>query len=162
MNRIRKAETKDLPGIREIYGIARTFMREHGNSEQWGKDDSPEVFLEDDVEQGNLYVLEDDRIHAVFFFCTGEDPTYKVIRDGQWISEEKYGVVHRVASDGTLRNVLGQIMDYCKQQIPHLRIDTHEKNKIMQHVIEKNGFVKCGTIYIENGSPRIAYEWVKK
>lgn len=46
--------------------------------------------------------------------------------------DTEYAAVHRVASDGTVRNVLEKIMDYCKAQIPHLRIDTHEDNKVMR------------------------------
>lgn len=157
---IRKAEKQDLPRIHEIYAIARQFMRDHGNDAQWGEDDSPEVLLEDDIQQGNLYVLEDGEIHAVFAFIFGDDPTYFRIEKGNWLSDKEYAAVHRVASDGTVHNVFGKIMDYCKAQIPHLRIDTHEDNKVMQHVIEKCGFEKCGIIYIETGAPRIAYEWV--
>ena len=55
-----------------------------------------------------------------------------------------------------------KIMDYCKAQIPHLRIDTHEDNKVMQHVLEKYGFVRCGIVYVSDGSPRIAYELLEK
>lgn len=36
--------------------------------------------------------------------------------------------------------------------------DTHQDNKITRHLIEKNGFAKCGIIYVADGSPRIAYE----
>ena len=76
--------------------------------------------------------------------------------------DTEYAAVHRVASDGTVRNVLEKIMDYCKAQIPHLRIDTHEDNKVMQHVLEKYGFVRCGIVYVSDGSPRIAYELLEK
>lgn len=31
----------------------------------------------------------------------------------------------------------------------------------MQHVLEKNGFVRCGIIHLENGDPRIAYQYVR-
>ena len=46
-----------------------------------GSRDRPEELLEDDISQGNLYVLEDavaDEaiIHAVFAFIEGEDPVY--------------------------------------------------------------------------------------
>ena len=175
---IRKAEKGNLPRIYEIYETARQFMRENGNHAQWGAGDRPEedyigVFshggdrpeelLEDDISQGNLYVLEDavaDEaiIHAVFAFIEGEDPVYLKIEQGSWMVDTEYAAVHRVASDGTVRNVLEKIMDYCKAQIPHLRIDTHEDNKVMQHVLEKYGFVRCGIVYVPDGSPRIAYE----
>ena len=164
---IRKAASQDLPRIREIYEMARQFMRKNGNHSQWGKGDEPEALIEGDICQGNLYVLEDavaDEaiIHAVFAFIEGEDPVYLKIEQGSWMVDTEYAAVHRVASDGTVRNVLEKIMDYCKAQIPHLRIDTHEDNKVMQHVLEKYGFVRCGIVYVSDGSPRIAYELLEK
>ena len=155
---IRKAEKEDLPRIYEIYETARQFMRENGNHAQWGAGDRPEELLEDDISQGNLYVLEEAGIHAVFAFIIGEDPTYLEIEEGRWKSEEPYAAVHRVASDGTVQGVLGHVMDYCSAQVPHLRIDTHKDNKVMQHVLEKYGFVSCGIVHVPDGSPRIAYE----
>ena len=155
---IRKAEKEDLPRIYEIYETARQFMRENGNHAQWGAGDRPEELLEDDISQGNLYVLEEADIHAVFAFIIGEDPTYLEIEEGNWKSEEPYAAVHRVASDGTVQGVLGHVMDYCSAQVPHIRIDTHTDNKVMQHVLEKYGFVSCGIVHVPDGSPRIAYE----
>lgn len=155
---IRKATPRDLPRIREIYEMARQFMRKNGNHSQWGKGDEPEALIEGDICQGNLYVLEEADIHAVFAFIIGEDPTYLEIEEGSWKSEEPYAAVHRVASDGTVQGVLGHVMDYCSAQVPHLRIDTHADNKVMQHVLEKYGFVSCGIVHVPDGSPRIAYE----
>ena len=155
---IRKATPRDLPRIREIYEMARQFMRKNGNHSQWGKGDEPEALIEGDICQGNLYVLEEADIYAVFAFIIGEDPTYLEIEEGSWKSEEPYAAVHRVASDGTVQGVLGHVMDYCSAQVPHLRIDTHADNKVMQHVLEKYGFVSCGIVHVPDGSPRIAYE----
>ena len=123
-----------------------------------GKGDEPEALIEEDICQGNLYVLEEADIHAVFAFIIGEDPTYQEIEEGNWKSEEPYAAVHRVASDGTVQGVLGHVMDYCSAQVPHIRIDTHTDNKVMQHVLEKYGFVSCGIVHVPDGSPRIAYE----
>ena len=39
-----------------------------------------------------------------------------------------------------------------------VRIDTHEGNVVMRRMLEKNGFVHCGTIYLMNGDARVAYE----
>ena len=155
---IRKATPWDLPRIREIYEVARQFMRKNGNHSQWGKGDEPEALIEEDICQGNLYVLEKADIHSVFAFIIGEDPTYLEIEEGNWKSEEPYAAVHRVASDGTVQGVLGHVMDYCSAQVPHIRIDTHTDNKVMQHVLEKYGFVSCGIVHVPDGSPRIAYE----
>ena len=62
------------------------------------------------------------------------------------------------AGDGEVHGIFEEIVSFCEKNIAHLRIDTHEDNKIMQHLIEKNGFVKCGIIHVADGSPRIAYE----
>ena len=37
-----------------------------------------------------------------------------------------------------------------------------ETEPLRQRQIEKNGFIRCGTIYVEDGSPRIAYHWTSK
>ena len=99
-----------------------------------------------------------DGIHGVFAFILGEDPTYHVIENGQWLSDAPYGTIHAVASDGSIHGLLTQVVTYCLQTIRHLRIDTHPDNLIMQHVITKNGFTKCGIIYVADGTPRLAYE----
>lgn len=39
-----------------------------------------------------------------------------------------------------------------------VRLDTHADNVPMQRAAEVLGFQRCGTIWVEDGSPRIAYE----
>jgi ABC-type sugar transport system substrate-binding protein len=39
-------------------------------------------------------------------------------------------------------------------------IDRHKDNAIMQHILESHHFTICGTIYADDGSPRIAYQKV--
>ena len=39
-----------------------------------------------------------------------------------------------------------------------LRADTHADNLTMQRCLEREGFVRCGTIYVEDGTPRVAFE----
>lgn len=41
--------------------------------------------------------------------------------------------------------------------ISNFRVDTDEANKIMQHVLKKNGFTYCGVIWFDN-SQKIAFE----
>ena len=155
---IRKALSEDLPRIEEIYAYARKFMAENGNPNQWGNITPRTSMLEDDIEKGNLYVLVHDHvIHGVFYFYIGPDPTYGIIEDGQWRSDMPYGTIHRIAGDGS-GGVLAAAVAFGKQKINHLRIDTHEDNKIMQRAVVKYGFQRCGIIHLANGSPRIAYD----
>ena len=157
---IRKAVKDDLPHIFEIYARARKFMAENGNTVQWQNNHPPKERLEKDIEEKLLYVYENDgEIQGVFAMIPGVDTTYNYI-EGTWLDDSEYAAIHRVASAGKEKRVFTNIADYCKYQIPHLRIDTHELNLPMQRAVEKNGFQKCGIIYIADGSPRIAYEYV--
>jgi hypothetical protein len=155
---IRTAIIEDLPRIEEIYAYARRFMAETGNPNQWGKKNPPTDVLVEDIHRGDLFVVENNTgIHGVFYFLIGEDPTYLFIEDGHWLSDQPYGTIHRIAGDGS-GGVFKAALDFCRKQISHLRIDTHHDNHIMQHVVEKHGFHRCGIIFISDGSPRIAYE----
>lgn len=155
---VRKAAWEDLPRIEEIYAYARAFMAAHGNPNQWGTSHPPKAQLERDIEQGDLYVIEDDSgIHGVFYFFIGDDPTYDRIDDGAWHSSRPYGTIHRIASDGT-GGILATAVAFGKEKIDYLRIDTHEDNKVMQSAVAKQGFQRCGIIYQPDGSPRIAYD----
>ena len=155
---IRIARREDLPEILRIYAYARSFMAANGNPNQWGKTNPPRETLEADIEEEKLYVaLREGRISGVFLFYIGEDPTYRKIYDGTWLSEVPYGTIHRIASMGG-GGLFTACVEFCLQKCRHLRIDTHEDNHIMQHVVEKAGFQRRGIIYIADGTPRIAYE----
>ena len=159
MYQIRVAKMEDLPRIEEIYAYARQFMENTGNPTQWGKTEPKVSQLKIDIGEEKLYVIESHGIHGVFFFTIGEDPTYARIEDGSWLSSEPYGTIHRIAGDGS-GGIVGTAVEFGKQKIRHLRIDTHHDNKVMQHVVEKLGFSRRGIIYVADGSPRIAYEMV--
>ena len=155
---VRNATIEDLPNILKIYDRARTYMRETGNPNQWGSQNPPIAVLEQDIESGQLYLLEDDQgIQGVFAFIIGNDPTYQVI-EGAWNSDKPYGTIHRIASSGNKGGVFTASIEFCKKRIHHLRIDTHEDNRIMQHLVSRHGFRYCGIIHLADGSPRLAYD----
>ena len=156
---IKKAAIQDMDRILPIYERARRYMRETGNPHQW-KDSSPTCEqLEADIAQGNLYLITDeDGVQGVFALIFGEDDSYGYI-EGEWLNDAPYATIHRVASAGKKPGILGICLDYCETRCRNLRIDTHEDNRIMQHLVEKHGFVRCGIIYLaSNGEPRIAYQ----
>jgi len=158
---IRLATPADLPAILEVYRRARAFMAANGNPTQWGSTYPAPELLDEDIRLGRLYVdTQDDLVCGVFMFTIGSDPTYAYIEDGAWLDSSPYGVIHRVASGGTVPGVLGRCLAFCRGQCAHLRIDTHADNHPMQKLLSASGFTRCGTIYVEDGSPRIAYEWI--
>lgn len=156
---VRRAELSDLPRLEEIYAGARKFMAENGNPTQWGSTNPPKDQLVKDIQCGDLYaVCDHEQIHGVFFFGLGEDPTYQRIFDGNWSWDEPYGTIHRIAGDGS-GGVLRTAVEFAKSRIPYVRIDTHENNSVMHSALKKLGFRRCGTILLENGDPRIAYDY---
>ena len=159
---LRKAEKEDLPALFEIGRAARAYMASTGNPDQW-QEGYPDLCLEEDIEKGQLYVLTDEQgsLHAFFAFVLGEDPSYTAI-DGAWLNDRPYGTIHRLGSDGTMKGVFAQCLDFCKTLSPDIRADTHEKNLTMRHLLEKHGFVQCGTVNLElreGDTRRIAYQY---
>ncbi len=155
--KIRKTSIDDLKAVMKIYQQARSFMRSHGNLEQWINNYPSLELVTKDIEDGNSYVVVDNKeIVAVMVFIVGDDPTYKIIENGQWLNGEEYGVVHRIAS---IKQGAGSYcLNWACQQIKNIRIDTHEDNYPMQNLLVKLGFKYCGIIYVSDGTPRKAYQ----
>lgn len=155
---IQKATLSQLPEIMEIYRKARIFMAQTGNPDQWGNTDPPENTVLQDIMTGKCYVnLCGDTIRAVFYFALESDPTYGYI-EGAWLNDAPYGVIHRIAVGESGKGVAAECIDFAASFCENLRMDTHEKNIPMQRCLAKNGFTRCGTIYLENGDSRIAYQ----
>lgn len=156
---IRTTTPDDLEQILQIYAYARAQMRRNGNPTNGETTGLPPPSCRRTSEKGQSHVIEKDgHLCAVFTFIIGDDPTYQTIEQGRWLDTAPYGTIHRLAGNGTAKGIFRQCLSYCMAQIPNIRIDTHRDNAIMQHLLEKNGFVKCGIIYVEDGSPRIAYQ----
>ena len=156
--RICKATEQDLPCILGIYEEARAYMRAHGNPTQWEGGYPSEELLRSDIAGGDLYVCrEGPEILGVFAYFLGEDPTYGYI-EGAWCNDAPYGVIHRIAVKHHRGGIAGACFDYALSRCPELRIDTHKDNIPMQKALAKYGFTHCGTIYLENGDKRLAYQ----
>ena len=160
---IRKSVEADLDRIMEIYARARRFMAEHGNPNQWGPTNwPPEELIRADIAAGYSYVcVQEGRIVGTFFCRYGKDvePTYREISDGDWLNDGAYGVIHRLAADGTVRGVGRSCLEWAFGRCGHLRADTHGDNVVMQRLLTKCGFRHCGTIFVEEDDyPRLAYE----
>ncbi len=161
---IRKSTEQDFDRMMEIYAYARNFMAKHGNPNQWGPTNwPPEELIHSDIKEGNSYVCVNDAgaVIGTFFYTYGEDiePTYREIKEGSWLDDSPYGVVHRIASDGSEKGIGKFCLNWAYLQCGHLRIDTHGDNTVMQSTLKKLNFVHCGTIYVEKDDfPRLAYE----
>ena len=157
---IRAANSGDLEILPEIFTRARDFMRSYGNDAQWGNLDEIIKKAENDLLSGNSYAVEENgAVCGVFSLIFGEDPTYGYI-EGSWLNDDEYATIHRIASLGTAHGILRKCIEFCEKRAKNIRIDTHDKNVILCHVLESAGFKYCGTIYIADGTARRAYHKV--
>ena len=172
-----------MPRLLEIYEAARRYMRSTGNMEQWtGGYPSRETIM-DDAAQGWLYLVEcrdmqapcsckdahdvagghttDERRDVVGCFCLrpSPEPNYSFIENGRWLDDGPYHVIHRLASDGSVKGVGRAGFGWCMGRGGNLRVDTHADNTTMLSLLDRLGFTRCGTIYVEDGTPRTAFQW---
>ena len=152
---IRKSKIDDLDRILEIYEIARDFMKKSGNSTQWGDSYPDRALVKEDIENEISYVAENaGNICAVFVFYIGKEQSY----ENFIVEKNDYGIIHRVASDGSMKGVVSEAYNFVKNEISNIKIDTHKNNISMQTALAKLGFRKCGIIYPEYGGERILYQ----
>lgn len=162
--KIRKSTENDLKRMMQIYAYARDYMAKHGNPNQWGPTNwPPKSLIQDDIMNGKSYVCVNDEetVIGTFFFDKGEniESTYRTIEDGTWMSDGPYGVVHRIAADGSEKGIGAFCLEWAYNQCGHMRIDTHGDNRTMQNLLRKLGYIHCGTVFVEEDEyPRLAYE----
>jgi hypothetical protein len=162
--KIRKVLASDLDAVMEIVDAARGIMRASGNMRQWTGGYPDEELVKKDIENGNSYVCldEEQNIVGTFTFIQGNDPTYARIYEGAWSDDTRpYGVIHRLASTETSKGVANACLQWCYEQIPNLRADTHRDNHILQYILKKHGFKYCGIILLANGDERLAFQKVE-
>ena len=90
-------------------------MRKSGNLTQWINGYPSRELIIEDINRGINYVGqdEDNDIVMVFAFIIGNDPTYNIIENGEWLDDSPYGTIHRLASTGKYRGILKICIDYC-------------------------------------------------
>lgn len=157
---IRLTTERDIEAVMQMYAYSRSLMRAAGNTVQWTgyptEDD-----IRDDISRGVSHTVEHDgRPVATFALVPGIEPTYDFIDHGRWIDKQSpYVTVHRVAKTEGVNGIADLVFRIAKERHNHLRVDTHATNAAMRHMMDKEGFVYCGIIYMPDGSPRVAYEW---
>ena len=162
-----KSNLKELDEITQIVSDARSRIGRLG-IDQWQYGYPSRDVIAEDIRKGRSYVArdEDGSLCAVFTVIDDGEPVYDKIYDGAWLTEgDKYLAVHRIAvsSQKLRRGVAGSAMQFVEslareQGRCSVRIDTHQGNIPMRGMLERNGYVHCGTVYLESGEHRVAYE----
>ena len=159
---IRPTTYADIDALMAIFAYARAQMIADGNPTQWGDGYPTREQLEEDIQRSVSYIIEHKGVPcATFVFIIGADPTYQYIEGGQWLDDTlPYGTIHRIASNGEQQGIFRTVLDWCSAQCSNIRIDIHQANARMIHLIEQADFRRCGIIYTRDSSPRIAFQKV--
>ena len=156
---IRQTRQEDLAEVMAMYDYARRFMQEHGNGNQWINGYPSEELISNEIKASHSFVCENEQGELVGTFCyiEGIDPTYLKIYEGEWLNDEPYAVIHRMASNGKQKGISTECLKWAFAHHNNIRIDTHRDNIVMQNLLKKHGFKTCGIIDTDNGTERIAF-----
>ena len=165
---IRRTEMSDLEALMPIFDEARATIASLG-IDQWQNGYPNRSVITADIDGSRSYcIVVDGEICGTFALIRDSEQTYNEIFDGEWLTgdgREHYFAIHRVAISVKCRGkgISTAIISYCAEEAKKanktsLRIDTHRGNVVMRKMLEKHGFSHCGTIYLESGDERVAYE----
>lgn len=163
----RRAQNSDVDKIVQILNDAISFLKESGSS-QWQSGYPNRATVEDDIKNGCAWVLTvDNEVAGYAAVVIGRDSNYAKI-DGEWNNDvDSYATIHRIAISSKFRGMhltqffLSNIISLTyAQEIHNFRIDTGEKNKIVQHIATSHNFIKRGIIQVDDpiNPDRLAYE----
>ena len=174
--KIRKTTNADLCGVMAVLDEARGTIADLG-IDQWQDGYPQKEVIEKDISGGFSRCIENcetGEIVGTFAVFSDGEILYDNIYDGEWKTGQSFSslkekvtyiAIHRVAISVRSRGsgLSTKIIEYAKNMAKNkgkisLRIDTHKGNVVMRRMLEKHGFFHCGTIYLENGDPRVAYE----
>ena len=161
----RKSTKSDIANIISIIKQAQVYFKEE-RIDQWQNNYPNAETINNDIYRNESYVLlKDNKIVATAAISFDGEKTYDTIYDGQWLSNNEFAVIHRIAVDnsrkgsGLSSEIIKQVEQLCLDKgINSIKIDTHEENIPMQNLLKKNDFKYCGIIYLEDGNKRIAFE----
>jgi ribosomal protein S18 acetylase RimI-like enzyme len=165
----RKTDKTDINEIMGIIQQAQAYFKANG-IDQWQNNYPNAETIGNDVSNGNSYVLlKDNQVVATAAIIFDKDITYDNIYEGQWLSDNQYVVIHRIAVSNSYKGlglgneIIKKVEQLCANNgVRSIRIDTHGQNLSMQRLLKKNDFQHCGIIYLQDGNKRIAFEKILK
>lgn len=162
---LRKATPSEAPIIWSILQQAIEQRRLDG-SDQWQDGYPNKQTVQDDLKNGYAYVYEiNNEIAAYAAIIFDEDPAYNDIK-GQWLTNDDYVNIHRVATAHNLKRqgvaiqLFKKIETLClEHDVYSIKIDTNFDNVPMLKIMDRLNYTYCGEVVI-GGALRKAFEKV--
>ena len=101
----RKTIEEDTDYIMNIIKQAQEYFKEEG-IDQWQNNYPNYETIKNDINNGESYVLiENNNIIATIAVSFKGESTYSKIYNGQWLTNDRYAVIHRVAVDNSYKGL---------------------------------------------------------
>ena len=163
MIELRLVKSEEIQIAMEIINAAKSHLKEQG-IDQWQTGYPDYACIERDIiDQTGFFVVDEESILGYLCIDYDGESAYDNMQ-GTWNTSENYVVVHRMAfteksrGKGVSSVVFRLVEELSKRKgINSFRVDTDADNKKMQHILKKNGFSYCGTIWFDN-SEKIAFD----
>ena len=167
MPTLRKTTLEDIAQAIQIIEQGKAYLKSTG-VDQWQNGYPNAEVIKEDIANGYGYVLEcEGKVVGTVALSFDGEPHYDDIRDGNWLSNGNFLVIHRLAVSDEVRgtNSASEMIRQAEQLcmihgIFSIKIDTHEDNVVMRKFVEKNGFKYCGTVMLGSEGERVAFEKV--
>lgn len=162
---LRRAAPSELQTIWEIIQYAIEQRRADG-SDQWQNGYPNEQTIQEDLDAGYAYVLDEDGVVLVYAaIIFGKEEAYENI-DGKWLTNDDYAVLHRVAASPKAKGKRAATMLFqltetlcIENNIHSIKVDTNFDNAPMLKLLQNLNYTYCGEVFFQN-APRKAYEKV--
>ncbi|NRD80062.1 GNAT family N-acetyltransferase [Bacillus sp. BRMEA1] len=161
----RLALESDVASIMSIIKQAQSYFKEQRINQWQNGYPNPEVIMNDIRKKYSYVLVKEDKVVGTVAVSFDGEKTYDFIFNGDWLSHQAYAVIHRMAVDAQLKGlglssiIMKKIEEMCLNKGVHsIKIDTHQENKSMQKLLQKNGFQYCGIIHLLDKSERLAFE----
>lgn len=165
---IRKAGLTDLASVKSLTEACAESMQEKGIF-QWNENYPSLERLQEDIREGEMYVLEEDgEIQGIIVLTPKMDEEYVPI---EWLTPKNSRnlYVHRLATkpanwgSGSGRELMDLAEAFARENgYTSVRLDTFSQNKRNQRFYEARGYKRLGNIYFPKQSeyPFYCYELV--
>lgn len=138
----RKAVESDIESIMNIIKKAQAYFKEQG-IDQWQNNYPNFEIIRNDIANKNGFVLlKDGNVVGTVAVSFDGDKNYESIYDGEWLDNNEYAVIHRIAVEpdykglGLSSIIIKYIEELCLNiGVYSIRVDTHKDNLSMQKLL---------------------------
>lgn len=164
---IRLAHVTDSEPITTLYSSTYERLAINRLTSNFASDFQDLSFIEYELRSRRLHVVSDksddhaeERIIAAFTLSNDQSPDYPY-KTLKWRKSTEFLHIDHIVVRGN-RNVVRSILSHVALSSYYIRCISSQSNKHLRHALEVFGFKECDTFTADDGSTRIAYDWIKE